>query len=616
MKIFVFLGIIFSSMVSAQKYNHTEEERVVVDNMVTSQKYGIKDINGNWVLKPSYYYIEDFYDDELNLKDTVAVFYNSTYYKNSNIFLGNKAGLISNRGKVLIPDRYDQLVCHKGNCAASIDKKTYIIDYQNNRKSKPFDGQAKYYRDSLLILEQKQNHYYVENLRSGKLEGPFYNAKILQGKDVYCTSSKDGVKFHKLNGELLLESDEIYFQYDDNFFADDVYIAHKDQRKFFKNLKGKKMALTYDDIEIKNGEVFEICTDRQNGGDYHYCRQKMKFSIFNILKGLGEIDNLDVNNSYDINFPDSRYDSENIPPINIVRKNNKYAFATSKGEIISEFYPVLKPSFAENEDTFYFEKNTEGKTISGIIENGDETLKTSAKVIDFYGNQMLIFEKEQNQYKIISKDREIILKENPGPLKFVGVPLESQLYTFESNNSFFTVNSKGKIRQTKFQGLSNFYKGYAFALEKSGEALIVNEKLKVVKILPNLKYIYNKLEIDPNGNIVLENKNNSDNQFIINYKGEIILDKNNAEIKRINNYLYRINNTRYYRGGYTFVDKDGKSFYDYGENLKNSRIFRKKNYFYIMVTLKDGPPYFYFFDNFGKFLGKDLPLYKQSIKDY
>lgn len=619
LRLFFYLWLVFSGSVSAQKYNHPEEESMVTDKTVTSRKYGIKDSNGNWVLKPTYYFIEDFYDNEFNFKDSVAVFYNSKFYKNSNIFLGNKCGLISNQGKILIPDIYDNLICSQGFCAASVDNKTYIIDYQNNKKEE-FDGKAKYYRDSLLILENKQNNYYVQNLRSGKLDGPFYDAKILQGKNIYYTSSKDERTFHRLNGELLLSSSEIYYQYDDNFFADDVYVAYKNPRKFLKNLKGKTFAYSFDNISIENGEIFTICPETKSGGDYRYCPGKIKLSIFDILKGLGEIDGVNgshYNNFYnDINFPESNYDSENIPPINIIRKNNMYAFTSTKGEIISDFYSVLKPSFAENEDTFYFEKIVDGKTISGIIKNNAETLKTDAKVLDFYGNQMLVFHKKQNEYKIISKDREVIFKENPAPLKFVGVPFESECYTIEVNNTFFTVSSKGKIRQSKFQRLSNFYKGYAFALEKPGEVLIVNEKLKVVKKLPNLNYLQNNVEIDPNGNAVFENKENSNNQLLINYKGEVILDKNNGEIERTNDSLYRINNTNYNRGGYTFVDKDGKSFYDYGKELENSRIFRRKNYFYIIVSLRNRPPDFYFFDNFGKFLGKDLPLYKQPIKEY
>lgn len=616
----IFLGFIFSGLASAQQYNHTEAEKTIVDNTVTGRKYGIKDIKGKWIFKPTYYYIEDFYDDELNFKDSVAVFYNSNYYKNSTIFLGNRSGLISNTGKIIIPDVYDKLICQKGTCAASSDKKTFIIDYHNNKKSQVFDGQAKYYKDSLLILESKQGQPYVHHLRSGKTDGPFDEARILQDKDVYYTSDsfKNEKAFHRLTGEPLLLSDEIYYQYTDNFFADDVYIVNRNNRKLFKNLKGQTFAFSFDRVDAQNGEIFNICPETKSGGDYSYCPAERMFSIFDILKGLGEIDGVNGSNyntfSGNNNFPESRYDEENIPPVNIISKNNTFAFANAKGERMSGFYSVLRPSFNENEDTFYFEKKVNGKTVSGIIENHIETVKTEARVIHVLGNHLLVFDKEKNHYKIISENGEIMIKENAAKAQFAGLPFGSDLYTLERNGEFFTVDDKGKMKKSRFQRLSNFYNGFAFALQKKGEVLLVDDRQKIIKKLPNLAYHHNNIEIDPNGNAVFEDKQNRERRLLINYRGEVILDRNLTGIQRVDNYIYRINSPD--ERGYTFTDKNRKLYNDDGEDLKNGRIFRRKNYFYIRVREKDSPPVYYFFDNSGNFLGKDLPLYKQSIKEY
>ncbi|WP_294251628.1 hypothetical protein, partial [uncultured Chryseobacterium sp.] len=149
---------------------------------------------------------------------------------------------------------------------------------------------------------------------------------------------------------------------------------------------------------------------------------------------------------------------------------------------------------------------------------------------------------------------------------------------------------------------------------KKGEVLLVNDRQKIIKKLPDLAYNHHNIEIDPNGNAVFEDKQNRERRLFINYRGEVILDRNLTEIKRVNNYLYRINSPD--ERGYTFTDKNGKLYNDDGEDLKNGRIFRRKNYFYIRVREKDTPPGYYFFDNSGNFLGKDLPLYKQSIKEY
>lgn len=615
----IFLGFIFSGLASAQQHNHTDAEETIVNNTVTGRKYGIKDIEGKWIFKPTYYYIEDFYDDELNFRDSVAVFYNSHYYKNSTIFLGNRSGLISNTGKIIIPDIYDKLICQKGTCAASSDEKTFIIDYHNDKKDQVFDGRAKYYKDSLLILESKKGDQYVHHLRSGKTDGPFAEARILKDKDIYYTRNNANERaFHRLNGERLLSSDEIYYQYEDNFFADDVYIASINNRKVFKNLAGKTFAFSFDNISAEEGEIFEICPETKNGGDYSYCPSKTTLSVFDILKGLGEINGVNGSNyntfSSNNNFPESRYDEENIPPVNIISKNNTFAFANTKGERMSGFYPVLRPSFNENEDTFYFEKKVNGKTISGIIENNIETVKTEARVIHVLGNHLLAFDKEKNHYKIISENGEIMIKENAAKAQFAGLPRGSGLYTLEMNGEFFTVDDKGRMKKSRFQRLSNFYNGFAFALQKKGEVLLVNDRQKIVKKLPDLAYNHHNIEIDPNGNAVFEDKQNRERRLLINYRGEVILDRNLTEIKRVNNYLYRINSPD--ERGYTFTDKNGKLYNDDGEDLKNGRIFRRKNYFYIRVREKDTPPGYYFFDNSGNFLGKDLPLYKQSIKEY
>jgi hypothetical protein len=613
------LVLAFSGIFYSQKYNHVDTEEKIVDNTIVSRKYGIKDDSGNWVLKPSYYYIEDFYDDELNVKDTVAIFQNSKFYKNSNIFLGNKYGLLDNNGKIVIPDIYDQLICSKGNCVATLDKKTFIIDYKSNRKE-VFDGTAKYFKDSLLILEEKQGINFVRNLKFKTIDGPFYETKILNGKDVYFTANKEK-SLHKLNGDLLVKSEDIFYQYDDNFFADNVYIAEKLNRKTFKNLNGKSFPSNFDRIIPEKGDIFSVCPETKSGGDYSYCPGAYILSIFEVLKGLGEIDdvngrNISIMYNNEINFPESNYDPENIPPVNIIKKNNQYAFANSKGEIISKFYLVLKPSFAENEDSFYFEKKVNGKTVSGIIENGIETISTPYKVVDFYGNQLLVFNLDKNFYEIISKDKNILIKENIGGVKFVGKPFESRYYVLEISNSFFTLNEKGKLKITQFQRLSNFHKGFAFALNKKREILLINEKLKTIKTFSNLNYSRSNVEIDNNGNTIFEDKEDRHHQFIINYKGEIILDKTDTDIERSDDSFYKINNTLYYNGGYTFVDRNGKSFYEAIDDLANSRIFRKKNYVYVRVSFRSRPPDFYFFDNSGKFLGKNLPLYKQSLKGY
>lgn len=619
---FRFIIVFFLAIVcffNAQKYNHVDDEEKIVDNTIVSRKYGIKDNSGNWVLKPSYYFIEDFYDDELNLIDTVSVFENSKFYKNSNIFLGNKYGLLDNNGKIIIPDIYDKLICSKGNCAATLDKKTFIIDYQNNHKE-VFEGTAKYFRDSLLILEEKQVKNYVQNLKLKTVEGPFYDAKILSNKDIYFTGNKEK-SFHKLNGNLLVKSEDIFYQYDDNFFADNVYIEVKKNRKTFKNLAYKTLSIDFDNISHEKGEFFTVCPETKSGGDYIHCPSAIKLTIFEILKGLGEIDNVNGRNidlmSYNLaNFPESNYDTENIPPNNIVKKNYHFAFANSKGEIVSHFYSVLKPSFAQNEDTFYFEKKENGKTISGIIENGVETITTEHRVVDFYANQLLVFNLDKNLYEIINKDKNILIDAKINGAYFVGRPFESEFYTLQISNFYYVLNQKGKIEMSPFQKLSNFYQGFAFALEKNGKILIVNEKLQTIKTFSNLNYIRDNVEIDSNGNAIFEDKEDRNHQYIINYKGEIILDKTNTDIERTDNHFYKINNTRYYRGGYTFVDKNGKSFYEAIDDLANSRIFRRKNYVYIRVSFSNRPPDFYFFDNTGKFLGKDLPLYKQSLKEY
>ena len=54
------------------------------------------------------------------------------------------------------------------------------------------------------------------------------------------------------------------------------------------------------------------------------------------------------------------------------------------------------------------------------------------------------------------------------------------------------------------------------------------------------------------------------------------------------------------------------------EKTPQQQNFQKEKLFllYDTISARNNATDFYFFDNFGNFLGKDLPLYKQPLKEY
>ena len=64
--------------------------------------YGIINSFGKWVVQPKYSSIGEFFDYQYNKIDSATVFVENNYYKNSNIVISKKSGLISEKGKILI----------------------------------------------------------------------------------------------------------------------------------------------------------------------------------------------------------------------------------------------------------------------------------------------------------------------------------------------------------------------------------------------------------------------------------------------------------------------------------------------------------------------------------
>ena len=139
--------------------------------------YGIINSFGKWVVQPKYSSIGEFFDYQYNKIDSATVFVENNYYKNSNIVISKKSGLISEKGKILIKPKYDRLICSKGLCLATDEKETWIIDYQEKKLEKPKENLV-YLKDSVIVFTNKENQFFYKKVFSNKIFGPFKNVSF------------------------------------------------------------------------------------------------------------------------------------------------------------------------------------------------------------------------------------------------------------------------------------------------------------------------------------------------------------------------------------------------------------------------------------------------------
>lgn len=139
-------------------------------------KVGILCSDGTTVTPPIFSHLGKFYNNDLSIVDTVAVFSISRGkpYTSGSYF---KFGLITNKGKVLLPDIYDKLICNKGMCIAQDSVNGSRIVTYNNRLIEKTDPYTADLRDSVIIFN-KNGQQFFRKIGSRNLAGPYSNLRF------------------------------------------------------------------------------------------------------------------------------------------------------------------------------------------------------------------------------------------------------------------------------------------------------------------------------------------------------------------------------------------------------------------------------------------------------
>ncbi|MFY7740434.1 MAG: hypothetical protein ACOVQC_07960 [Flavobacterium sp.] len=367
------------------------------------------------------------------------------------------------------------------------------------------------------------------------------------------------ILFLLLITELSYSQDNDYIPIvDGGLVQNEVYLFKSKMGWTFTNHKGNQYPNFFKEIfSIKNG-VVTYCNKRTIGkGDYFPCQDEGTIHVFQIMKEMGIIDKHYLQDMS--SFEEQEFEIMQIGEFGYATKNGKYAKVSRYGSILTEFK-------YDNENlNSYTELTKKKRHIMVVIDafSGQEIFQTKDSLVTYWNpNNYLVKNIKTKTYYLTYNSKTYKVSENFSRLN--GLPIDSNVFTYKSNdqkfNYGFATLDGGKIKSSLIP-LTNFYKGHCIALEKIKEPdsknyygetingkvittfILIDEKLKTIKILTNFKYLdgnyFNKY-----GNIIVDNNTC---RFVIDYNGAIVIPpvKFDNRMKEVYEGLYDVQDYSY-----------------------------------------------------------------------
>lgn len=594
MKFFLFLLFMHIScfFFSQKKYYH---------EFLEDRKIGILCSDGTKITPPIFSHLGRFYNNDLSIVDTVAVFSIMRGKQNTpDSFY--KFGLITNKGKILLPDVYDKLICNKGVCIAQDSVNgSRIITYSNSliEKTKPYSSDL---RDSVIIFN-KSGLQFFRKIGSKNLVGPFSSLKVdTLRKLVYGFSDaeKQGYLF-RYDGSVYHYSKD-YYTYFDNYdgivkpvLADDIILKvkndtllsftdFKNSREIFFKINRNTRSLPY---------IPSYCVDTD--GKCKLCSFE-ELTVFDILKKMGKID-------------DHYYYAYHIDDDFVtVVKNKKFAYAFPDGRLATSFYDFLG-------DKFGVVKNDEGKIKFSVLFNslGKIIYKTKLEIVQNFPNEKMALAKKQGtqNYYLIDDKKEIKIKRKFEKLEIINPSFQSDaitliINTYNGKDQYFVMYRNGVVKDVPYASLTNFYKNKAYAVKES-KLFLVDENLRVLR-----KFNYDEVFISTSRNfskfgVRITPVNNR--YLLLNEEGKEIIPVHDRIFNR-NDLVYETETHYGYSGNYT-------NYFNYkGENIgsknpdKNGIMKIHKNYYVLVYDYQC-----HYYDKEGNFIGLENDVALPCRKD-
>lgn len=552
-------------------------------NSPQERKIGLKNSHGTWILPPVYNEVGDFYDRYAKLIDSVAIIAKNVYYKKSNIVLKTNHGLINREGKFLIPLQYKSLICKDGFCIAKDDNnEVLIVDYQNNILQK-LEGNGLQIAKKVILFNRGNDHYF-RRIGDENEYGPFSQVSFTNASKIFAVKVNGEKAFYNGDGSVYLRDDRMV-DYVWQIFIHDIHIVKTENGMTFANKEGVLYEKFYGSID---GNL-EYCNNFRMISDYGQCGERGVINFDEILKyfGFETIGNAPVvdyllrdeveekKEKYDIvreftsNYSTSLKKNltavlvKNLSPKNRFENYSMYNVHTNVRVLNSEFPFTLYDYYSG---------------ISSDEKSGKKYFVTPERHMEIVNSQIKYFEER------------------------VKLPIYSNILVFnetdsDPNSSYSIIDEAGKIIETDFVEMTNFYKGFAIAISKDGKTFLVNENLEILKpIAHSLNYLS---AFDQNGMMI-------DRNSIIDYKGNVILEISGDEyLSRKTDFFYQKTvmyleggNHRYYN---KYYDRTGKLLSEKDEpSNQDTYFFADQNFDYFSIYSE----YFYYhYDYNGNFLG-------------
>ncbi|MRX69543.1 hypothetical protein SAMN06265349_106246 [Flavobacterium resistens] len=287
------------------------------------------------------------------------------------------------------------------------------------------------------------------------------------------------------------------------------------------------------------------------------------FHILELMKELHFIDEYNFEGTNELTNGNIR--SGLTEEYGYASRNGKYALINSKGKFLTDLKYTNDFDYRENPHlNYYFEKK---KLVSVLIDQitGKEVLATKDSIVEYWNPNNYLVKKYKKEKYILVHDGKI----QPVPKDFKrlnGIPLsKSTIFTY--NNGFFDKN--GHKIESDFVPHSNFYNGHCIVLEiikekqrynyygepfprrETRSFKIINENFEIVKSLPDIQRTISSF--NKYGQIIVNRRyedirnGDTDNQYIIDYNGDIILpsSKIRTEIYEVSEGLYLAEDATY-----------------------------------------------------------------------